>query len=91
MYSKKGMETICENFNVDHGDKVSTDQEKNTRQPLDWHHLGFQRNKDSCYRCVLRVIIFRVKKYKEYSLRFIIVLIIDITGNMRLLLHNNEI
>ena len=29
------METICENFNVDHGDKVSTDQEKNTRQPLD--------------------------------------------------------
>ena len=28
MYSKKGMETISENFCVDHGGKVSTDQEK---------------------------------------------------------------
>ena len=89
MYSKKGMKTICENFYVDHGGWVSTDKGKNTRQPLNWHHLGFQGNKDSCYRCVLRVILFIVKKYKEYSLRFIIVLIIDITGNMWLL-HNNE-
>ena len=41
-------------------------------------------------KCVLSVIFLIVNKYKEYSLRFIIVLIIDLTDNMWLLLHNNE-
>ena len=36
-------------------------------------------------KCVLSVILFIVNKYKEYSLRLIIVLIIDLTDNMWLL------
>ena len=71
---------------------MSTDQKKNIPDSLLTDTISGSREIRivvTC-KCVFSVIFLIVNKYKEYSLRFILVLIIDLTDNMWLLLHNNE-
>ena len=58
---------------------MSTDQEKKILNSLLADTIQGSRE--------ISVILFIVNKYKEYSLIFIILLIIDLSGNMWLLLH----
>ena len=58
---------------------MSTDQEKKILNSLLADTIQGSRE--------ISVILFIVNKYKEYSLIFIIALIIELIGNMWLLLH----
>ena len=59
---------------------MSTDQKKKIPDSLLTDTIYGSREIRIVVKCVLSVIFLIVNKYKEYSLRFIIVLIIDLTG-----------
>ena len=76
MYSNKGMETICENFYVDHGVRCLLTRKKKLLDSLLTDTIYGSREIRIVVKCILSVISFIVNTDKEYSSRFIIVVII---------------
>ena len=76
MYSNKGMETICENFYVDHGVRCLLTRKKKILDSLLTDTISGSGEIGIVVKCILSVISFIVNTYQEYSSRFIIVVII---------------